>query len=249
MDTRAAIELFHLIFLHHLGTRIDKGLYSVKGGCNLRFFFKSIRYSEDIDLDVHTIGVGTLSNGVRKILKSRPFIDTLSARRITIQSISEPKQTETTQRWKIALAIENSAASLPTKIEFSRREDTFTALFEPIDPELLSRYDLYPILCTHYTRDIAIRQKIEALAGRNQTQARDVFDLAMLVSGNTSTVLSGVSTQARTLALSRAMALTFQDYLSQVVAFLEPQYQDHYGREATWDQMLIALKKTAYFTN
>ena len=33
----------------------DKSLIALKGGCNLRFYFASIRYSEDIDFDVVVI--------------------------------------------------------------------------------------------------------------------------------------------------------------------------------------------------
>jgi hypothetical protein len=47
-----AVEQFHLLFLTQLGARFDKKLYALKGGCNLRFFWKSIRYSEGMDLDV-----------------------------------------------------------------------------------------------------------------------------------------------------------------------------------------------------
>jgi predicted nucleotidyltransferase component of viral defense system len=46
------IELFHLLFLRQIEGKLDKKLYALKGGCNLRFFFKSIRYSEDIDFDI-----------------------------------------------------------------------------------------------------------------------------------------------------------------------------------------------------
>ena len=46
-----------------------KHLYAVKGGCNLRFFFKSIRYSKDLDLDVHTTAKETLRKNVNQILK------------------------------------------------------------------------------------------------------------------------------------------------------------------------------------
>ena len=63
-----AVERFHLVFLAQLGTRMDKKLYALKGGCNLRFFWKSIRYSKDIDFDVHTIAKETLRNNIRKIL-------------------------------------------------------------------------------------------------------------------------------------------------------------------------------------
>ena len=44
----------------------------MKGGCNLRFFLKSIRYSEDMDLDIHTMSVGTLQNNVERVSKRNP---------------------------------------------------------------------------------------------------------------------------------------------------------------------------------
>lgn len=48
----------------------DKGLIALKGGCNLRFFFGSVRYSEDMDLDVVVIAKETLKNQVDRLLKS-----------------------------------------------------------------------------------------------------------------------------------------------------------------------------------
>jgi predicted nucleotidyltransferase component of viral defense system len=46
------IEFFHIAFLAVLGTRLDSARYVLKGGANLRYFFGSQRYSEDIDLDL-----------------------------------------------------------------------------------------------------------------------------------------------------------------------------------------------------
>lgn len=51
--TRAQrIELFHLAFLEMLSKRLDLSRYVLKGGANLRYFFGSVRYSEDIDIDL-----------------------------------------------------------------------------------------------------------------------------------------------------------------------------------------------------
>src|SRR5712692_7742595 len=98
-----AVERFHLLFLAQLGARLDKKLYALKGGCNLRFFWKSIRYSADIDFDVHTIAKQTLQNNVRKILEGPALTQLLRATGIQVTRISEPKQTPTTQRWKVHL--------------------------------------------------------------------------------------------------------------------------------------------------
>ena len=40
---RQAIEVLHLEFLRVFGTRVDRALYVLKGGCNLRFFARSSR--------------------------------------------------------------------------------------------------------------------------------------------------------------------------------------------------------------
>ena len=47
---REAVELFHLVLIDLLGRKVDKKLYALKGGCNLRFFFKSFRPSEGYPL-------------------------------------------------------------------------------------------------------------------------------------------------------------------------------------------------------
>ena len=95
---RQYVELFHLLFVSQLVRKLDKRFYALKGGCNMRFFFKSPRYSEDIDLDVHGISVDVLRTKVNSILNSKPFTDILQVRDIEIEHITEHEQTEATQR-------------------------------------------------------------------------------------------------------------------------------------------------------
>jgi predicted nucleotidyltransferase component of viral defense system len=66
------VEQFHLLFLAQLGRRVDKGLFVLKGGCNLRFFHGSIRYSEDMDLDLGNIDTQVFRDKVREVFASRP---------------------------------------------------------------------------------------------------------------------------------------------------------------------------------
>jgi predicted nucleotidyltransferase component of viral defense system len=74
------IERFHLLFLAQFSRRVDKGAFVVKGGCNLRFFHRSIRYSEDMDLDVGEVELQVLRDKVREVIASRPFTQILEAR-------------------------------------------------------------------------------------------------------------------------------------------------------------------------
>jgi predicted nucleotidyltransferase component of viral defense system len=233
-----SVELFHLLFLDFLGRKIEKKLYALKGGCNLRFFLKSIRYSQDIDLDVQTIRKDTLRNLVNKILQSTPFHMVLQTKGMSIDEISEPKQTETTQRWKIKLLALN-AASINTKIEFSRRGIDDMLHFDAIDSLIIQNYQLSPILANHYTREAAFKQKISTLALRNETQARDVFDLHHLLNMGVGCPRSADELKdQRKKAIENAIALSHDEFLGQVVAFLPLDYQQQYRPIEMWNTIL-----------
>ena len=236
------VELFHLLFLDQLGRKLDPDLYALKGGCNLRFFFNSIRYSEDIDLDIKIIRKETLHNKVMNIFKSIHFQQILRAKGIEIVNVSAPKQTDTTQRWKILLQINNLTIPLNTKIEFSRRGLQDEVKFEAIKSEVIQQYHLSPIMINHYSNVAALRQKIMALAGRNQTQARDIFDIYMLLTtqGKIMTIDSKLHSFLE-LCTKNALSVSFQDYKSQVVAYLPMEYHAQYDSEDVWDNILLAV--------
>jgi hypothetical protein len=91
---RAAVEFFHLVFLRALvGKGQDKALVALKGGCNLRFYFGSVRYSEDIDFDVAVISKETLKNKVERLLQSPLVGAPLKTQGLIVQDVSAPKQT------------------------------------------------------------------------------------------------------------------------------------------------------------
>ena len=61
-------EIFHLVFLRALVRSVPLSTFALKGGVNLRFFFGSIRYSEDMNIDVSGLVVNALSEKVIKYL-------------------------------------------------------------------------------------------------------------------------------------------------------------------------------------
>jgi predicted nucleotidyltransferase component of viral defense system len=235
---RQTIEIFHLLFLRAFGARVDKALFALKGGCNLRFFFKSIRYSEDMDLDIHTMSVGTLRNNVSRLLEAPAFAQALRAQGIEIVRTSLPKQTETTQRWKLILRISESGAELPTKIEFSRRGLHGEMAVEPVDAEIIRTYRLYPVIVQHYSVHTAFAQKVSALALREQIQSRDVFDLKLLLdAGGAKQPLPATAAANLATAIDNALAINYDAFAGQVVAFLEPEFQEHYGTRKAWAEL------------
>ena len=238
MNERQAIEIFHLLFLRAFGARVDKTLFAVKGGCNLRFFLKSIRYSEDMDLDIHTMSVGTLKNNVDRVLKAPSFVQTLRAQDIEIVAASAPKQTGTTQRWKLALRLTGSGTEIPTKIEFSRRPLDAEAVLEPVDPEIIRAYRLYPVIAQHYSATQAFAQKVLALALRAQVQSRDIFDLKLLLdAGGARKPLPANAEEQLATAIENALQVDYDAFAGQVLAYLEPEYQEHYGNRNAWSEL------------
>lgn len=231
MSPKQAVELFHLYFCRQLDQNLEKNLYSIKGGCNLRFFHQSIRYSEDIDIDIQTVAVKTLENKVDRILKSQPFLQSLALQKIEVLGFTKPKQTETVQRWKIQ--IKSDGVTLPTKVEFSRRGLDPQVEYGAVDSNLQIAYKTYPVLCSHYGHKAALEQKIMALIYRTETQARDIFDLDLLLKKNKS--LSGRFTQEeKRQAIENTISVSFVDFQGQVVAYLMPEYQSYYEEEKNW---------------
>lgn len=240
---RTVVEQFHLVFLNQLGQKLDKRLYALKGGCNLRFYFNSIRYSEDMDLDIQTIALPTLRNKVNQILNADSFQRILMARGIILRHYSEPKQTETTQRWKLDLRLPNSSVMINTRLEFSRRDQIESTLFEPIQTEIIQKYHLMPILSSHYPVILAYQQKIRALAFRQQTQARDVFDLYILL-GRSDLNLQNISIEIKSIfqqAQVQAMSIAFADFKGQVLAYLPFEYRRQYDDPQVWDMIVLKV--------
>jgi len=233
---RQAIEVFHLVFVAHLGRRVSKDLFVIKGGCNLRFYFKSIRYSEDIDFDIRTMAKATLKGNVDTILASPAFAMELKAKYITIDLVTSPKQTETTQRWKAHIRV-NGGGAIPTKIEFSRRGFDADYSMTAVDAELMREYALRPVLAQHYTVEAAFQQKIMALSKRNETQARDIFDLKLLLdAGGGNEALPAPIKAEVGPAIGKAMTIGFDEFSGQVRAYLLPDYFDHYDR-GVWEEL------------
>ena len=237
-------EVFHFYFLHALLKQSDPDLYILKGGVNLRFFFGSPRYSVDMDIDVLAGSVGTLKKNGYKILHDRAFRRSLRSFDIADIEVNDPakaKQTDTTQRFRFGL-VTSAGNRLPTKVEFSRRNNGQDGASEtaPVDAEIALPYRKLPYQCPHYTGAAAVAQKLRALAGRPVTQARDVFDLGILIRGGHSPPepWSNLLTKnEHAKALDCLMSLVWEDYEGHVVEFLDDDSREEFGDKAAWEMM------------
>jgi predicted nucleotidyltransferase component of viral defense system len=231
------IEFSHLAFLEVLARRLDPSRYILKGGANLRYFFGSVRYSEDIDIDLTRPLPGDLKGKVDGILASKPLALLLRLGGLEVAEFSAPKQTETTRRWKVALA--SAGEPVRTKIEFSGREkEGGDYRLDRLPTEVVAPYALPAPNVQHYGIEAATEQKVLALVGRTETQARDVFDLDLLL--RRSPLPQGVI-DAGTLgrAIERVFELPFDAYRDHVLAFLEPDVAELYEGAESWERMQV----------
>lgn len=237
--TRAQrIEFFHLAFLEVLSKRLDPSRHVLKGGANLRYFFGSVRYSEDIDLDLTRPLPADLERKVDGILDSPPLALLLRAGGLEVSGFTAPKQTDTTRRWKVSVA--GAGEEVRTKIEFSGRENEGGYRLDRLPTEVVGRYGLPAPSVQHYGIEAATAQKVQALARRSETQARDVFDLDLLLRRRP---MARGEMDAAVLdqAAERAFELPFDAYRDQVLAFLEPDVLELYDGPEAWERMQTAV--------
>jgi predicted nucleotidyltransferase component of viral defense system len=231
-----ATELFHIAFLEILSKRLEADRYVLKGGANLRYFFDSVRYSQDIDLDVEGVPAWRLNEKIEALLSSPQIALLLRNAGLEIAERSNPKRTDTTQRWKIGLAVPGQSELIRSKIEFSYREGEGARRVEPIPRRIVEAYALRSPLVPHYVDDAPTAQKVLALARRSETQARDVFDLDLLLHRR-SLDPGSIDPEVLAAAADRAMQLPYAAFEDQVLPFLEPEAVELFEGEGSWEQM------------
>jgi hypothetical protein len=153
--------------------------------------------------------------------------------------MTEHKQTETTQRWEFGLLVPGLRQPVPTKLEFSRRGLEAGSVFEIVSPEIILLYELPLLMANHYPAPVVWRQKIGAIVSPTTSQARDIFDLHLLLESGLKPDKSLLADSKPALAQAKEniLAMDFGQFKSQVVSYLESDLQHHYGSEKTWDAM------------
>lgn len=238
-------EAFQLLFLERLFKISDPFLYVLKGGVNLRLFFNSPRYSEDMDLDALGGAVNTLKKNGYKILQDSSFrrgLRLFGIEDIQLSDLSKSKHTGTTQRFKLRI-VNSIGEEFPTKIEFSRREggrqQKQGIIIEAIPPEIIRPYRRLSFPCPHYDAREVIRQKILALARRAVSQVRDPFDIYIMYLGGyvTKDLRFKIDKKDLTSAIENLETFSYEDYIGHVVEYLEEEDKQKYRSREEWKRI------------
>lgn len=248
-----AREAVHVLLLRQLGRIRDGRAVILKGGVNLRLFYGSPRYSEDMDLDGEPETRLAIRGAIRGIFEDRGFLDSL--RRLGLRGL-DPKEgpnkdTEVTFRYKFHVLAPGDQ-SYGTKVEVSFREREGVDSFVAATPDTGRTEKYLPndagFSVQRYDRPSALRQKIAALAGRTRIEARDIFDINLLLGSRGEpfqeqqlvTFLARTVDQATLrLAHERTLQLEYPEYESLVVRFLEDDVREAYRSESKWDELRL----------
>jgi hypothetical protein len=239
------IERFHLAFVEVAAVRLPIAAFVVKGGANMRFFFRSPRRSRDIDFNYVGGRFESFAGRVDEVLASRALTELLRQHEIALVNPRRHKQTETTRRWKLSLKTP-LVAEADSKIEFSAREEPLDDFeLRPVDPALTRRLGGRSIPINRYGAIAMVTQKVGALRHRSETQPRDIFDLDLLFRTHPDALAQApVDQRALEEALERARALTYEEYVTTVVDYLEEEVVDVLGTQNAWNDMLRHVVET-----
>ena len=154
----------------------------LKGGMAMRIIAKSIRYTKDIDLDASPMTEAEQAREyVRASIRSATMAVSGYIRNI---KITEPKQTDTTLRWKINGFLADTNEPFNLTVEVSRRgflaKDHFiTTMFVPSE-----EYNLPPAMVESYDIHALLVSKIGAMLNDRRDAPRDPYDISVLFAMN-----------------------------------------------------------------
>jgi predicted nucleotidyltransferase component of viral defense system len=220
-------ELLQAKLLIELMSQAIQNELVLKGGLAMRAVLGSTRYTADIDLDaVMPASVSRIQGIVRRsidrVVKQHGLIED--------PQVSEPKQTETTLRWKINGRAPGTARPISLTVEVSRRE--WVAPFRTEQLELNKEFAggaaRGPVL-TLDAQALAVC-KVLALTDPKRDAPRDLFDLSVLLETELEAPAQLLASQsperleqALTELWAKVESMGYERFKTDVVPYLPPE--------------------------
>jgi predicted nucleotidyltransferase component of viral defense system len=158
----------------------------LKGGGAMRVITESARYTQDLDFDhdPHRT-LGSLQRTVRAAIERA-----LQGSGLISTSISEPKQTDTVARWKIA-ARTVAGEDVHLTVEVSRRRAPDISHVVKVPVQVADR-TLPRVYVSVYDEQALADNKLAALLDERRTAPRDIYDLELLLARGVCPTVSAV---------------------------------------------------------
>jgi len=161
--------------LTHLYRGAESSSLVLKGGGAMRVLTESARYTQDLDFDhdPHRT-LGSLQRTVRAAIDRA-----VQGSGLIPTSISEPKQTDTVARWKIA-ARTSTGEDVHLTVEVSRRRSPDISHVVKVPVQVADR-TLPRVYVSVYDEQALTDNKLVALLDERRTAPRDIYDLELLL--------------------------------------------------------------------
>jgi len=217
---REALQARLLVEL--MGNAMHKELV-LKGGLAMRAVHGSVRYTKDIDLDADLIHPKERIHGI----VCRSITRTVSSGLIDNARVTEPKQTDTTMRWKINGNMPGSSAPMQLTVEISRRASLMSGhIIEVPMSEKYAPGGSGVKIQVLDSQAIAVT-KIMALTDPRRMAPRDMYDLFVLIKAEIqepSVLLSSLPAERLQEAINelwpKLELMTFKQFSNEVIPFL-----------------------------
>jgi predicted nucleotidyltransferase component of viral defense system len=218
--------------------------FVLKGGMAMRAVHGSVRYTKDIDLDADPkYSTSRLQGIVRRAIQRA-----LSSGLIEDPVVTEPKQTQTTLRWKISGTQAASHIPVNLTVEVSRRSSSLAAhVIEKLLPSSFGDQAGVKIQVLD-SQAIAVT-KIQALIDPHRQAPRDLFDLHVLIEAgipDPADLLAELPNAATFLPSALAElwqkieAMTYQQFVNEVIPYLPASTAEAIDEKA-FDDMRITV--------
>lgn len=149
--------------------------FVLKGGMAMRARDHMARATQDIDLDAdQDLEVSAMQNLVRRGIRRA-----LSCGLLEDVEITEPKQTDTTARWRIRGTDPRTRQDLTLTIEVSRRDSIEAQFVDTMPYSADTGEHERPIQV--YSAPMLAFKKVKALMADNREAPRDIVDLYLLI--------------------------------------------------------------------
>lgn len=161
--------------LAHLYRGTESSGLVLKGGGAMRVLTESARYTQDLDFDhdPHR-SLASLQRTVRSAIERA-----LQGSGLVSTSISEPKQTDTVARWKIA-GRTSAGEDVHLTVEVSRRRAPDISHVVKV-PVQIADMTLPRVYVSVYDEQALADNKLTALLDERRTAPRDIYDLELLL--------------------------------------------------------------------
>lgn len=164
-------EFVQLLFLNHLSRSDQNGHFYFKGGTAIRFIYKGIRFSEDLDFTVIDLDPDKTTPVVEKVTRDINQ---------EINTVIKPLKTLAGKSFRLFVNTPLHPQPIPIKIDLSFRE----SVLQPSKSVIVSDYPLvFTQLTYHYYSAEILAEKVRALMHRHKS--RDLYDLWYLLSMQT----------------------------------------------------------------